>query len=90
MRVSLNLLLDLAFPATDSLEKELRECITEALNADMQLANLVKRLRIGKTRSILSQHEAKQAGGRARAKSLSAKRRKAIAKRAALARWGKE
>jgi predicted Zn-dependent protease with MMP-like domain len=90
MRVSLNLMLDLAFPVNETLNKELRGCITEALTADAHLTTIIKKLSIGKTKPILSQHEAKQAGGRARANSLSAKQRKAIAKRAALARWGKK
>lgn len=50
---------------------------------------LIDNVHVSKAQIVLSQHDAKVAGGKARASSLSAKRRKEIATMAANARWAK-
>ena len=90
MRVSLNLLLDINPPMTDDFIRLLRGHVVSALLTNQEIRDMTKRVRVGLPKPILSLHEAKQAGGRARAASLSAAKRKAIARGAAMARWNKK
>jgi len=87
MRISLDLLLDLNLTEVD--KRLLRGYVTKALQANENLQTIVKQIRVGVPKSIRSLHESRQAGGKARVASMSPKKRKLLARRAALARWNK-
>jgi hypothetical protein len=89
MRVSLNLLLDIEPGSPDDTIRLLRGHIVSALLTNPEIRLLTKRIRVGTAKPILSLHEAKQAGGRARAASLSPAKRKKLARLAAQARWNR-
>lgn len=88
MSISLKLLLDLTSPEVIS-EKLLKKYIKDALMGSDELRVHITNIRIGPKKPTTSLHEIRQAAGRARQATLSPKKRKALAKRAAKARWGK-
>lgn len=66
-----------------------RKIIKRALAAEPDLEALVTSIEVGKTSQVfLNAQDRAVAGGKARAASMTAERRREIAEKAALARWG--
>lgn len=88
MSISLKLMLDFASSETVP-DKVLKKYIIDALNDSEELRGIVSNVRLGPSKSNISLHEIRKAAGRARQAALSPTKRKALAKRAAKARWDK-
>lgn len=88
MSISLKLTLD--FASSEIIpDRVLKKYIIDALNDSEDLKGRINNVRLGPSKSNISLHEIRKAAGRARQASLSPKKRKALATRAAKARWGK-
>jgi hypothetical protein len=68
----------------------LTEQISKVLNGSSKIKHLIKEVRFEDPATKLSSEEIRRMGGQARAASMTAKQRSEIARKGALARWGKE
>lgn len=97
MKVHVNLTIDLNYPIEEIGKRRLRDYVETAvlrwgggLNPSDELFDGIANVKTSAITAMVSIEDARILGGKARARSLSPKRRTAIAKAAAKARWDKK